>query len=63
MTEIGAGMAKGTIVNIPFSGAVMGNPEYLLAWRLLVEPLLNEFQPDIIMVSVFLFRFRQIRIN
>jgi histone deacetylase 4/5 len=51
VTEIGAASARGSMVNVPFSGGAMGNAEYLLAWRLVVEPVLAEFAPDLIVVS------------
>ncbi|EGT57967.1 hypothetical protein CAEBREN_13830 [Caenorhabditis brenneri] len=51
VTEIGNGVAKGFNVNIPFSGGVMKDPEYLAAWRTVVEPILASFCPDIILVS------------
>lgn len=41
----------GFTINIPFSGDVMGDAEYLAAWRVLVLPLLDSFKPDIILVS------------
>uniref|UniRef100_A0A914ICJ4 histone deacetylase n=1 Tax=Globodera rostochiensis TaxID=31243 RepID=A0A914ICJ4_GLORO len=51
VTEVGIGEGKGTTVNIPFSGDVMGDAEYLAAWRVLVLPLLDTFKPDFILVS------------
>jgi histone deacetylase 4/5 len=38
-------------VNVPFSGDVMGDSEYLAAWRVIVAPVLDQFQPDFIIVS------------
>uniref|UniRef100_A0A1I7TZ95 histone deacetylase n=2 Tax=Caenorhabditis tropicalis TaxID=1561998 RepID=A0A1I7TZ95_9PELO len=51
VTEIGKNNGKGFTVNIPFSGDVMRDPEYLAAWRTVVEPVLGSFCPDIILVS------------
>lgn len=38
-------------MNIPFSGEPMSDPDYLAAWRVVVMPVLDCFQPDFIMVS------------
>ncbi|UMM39058.1 hypothetical protein L5515_016265 [Caenorhabditis briggsae] len=51
VTEIGKGAGKGFSVNIPFSGGVMKDAEYLAAWRTVVEPVLASFCPDFILVS------------
>ncbi|KAI1724185.1 histone deacetylase domain-containing protein [Ditylenchus destructor] len=51
VTEVGTGEGKGFTVNIPFSGDIMGDAEYLAAWRVLVVPLLDSFKPDFIIVS------------
>uniref|UniRef100_A0A8R1HHD2 histone deacetylase n=1 Tax=Caenorhabditis japonica TaxID=281687 RepID=A0A8R1HHD2_CAEJA len=51
VTEIGKDNGKGFTVNIPFSGDVMRDAEYLAAWRTLVEPVLASFQPNFILVS------------
>uniref|UniRef100_A0A914N924 histone deacetylase n=1 Tax=Meloidogyne incognita TaxID=6306 RepID=A0A914N924_MELIC len=51
VTEIGIGAGKGTTVNIPFSGDIMGDAEYLAAWRVLVLPLLDAFKPEFVLVS------------
>lgn len=51
VTEVGAGEGKGFTVNIPFSGGIMGDAEYLAAWRVLVLPLLDAFKPSFIIVS------------
>lgn len=34
-----------------FSGGVMGDAEYLAAWRVVVLPVLQSFRPDFIVVS------------
>lgn len=51
VTEVGVGEGKGTTINIPFSGAIMGDAEYLAAWRVIVLPLLDAYKPDFILVS------------
>ncbi|EFO97404.1 CRE-HDA-4 protein [Caenorhabditis remanei] len=51
VVEIGKNNGKGFTVNIPFSGDVMKDPEYLAAWRTVVEPILSSFCPDFILVS------------
>lgn len=51
VTEVGVGVGKGFTVNIPFSGDLMGDAEYLAAWRCVVAPVLDEFMPDFILVS------------
>uniref|UniRef100_A0A7E4UZZ3 histone deacetylase n=1 Tax=Panagrellus redivivus TaxID=6233 RepID=A0A7E4UZZ3_PANRE len=51
VTETGKDAGKGYTVNVAFSGGVMGDTEYLAAWRTLVLPLLDSFQPDFIFVS------------
>ncbi|KAL3114605.1 hypothetical protein niasHT_014412 [Heterodera trifolii] len=51
VTEVGIGEGKGTTVNIPFSGDVMGDAEYLAAWRVIVLPILDAYKPDLVLVS------------
>ncbi|KJH42197.1 histone deacetylase family protein [Dictyocaulus viviparus] len=51
VTEIGRGAGKGFSVNVPFSGGVMGDADYLAAWRVIVQPVLKQFQPTFILVS------------
>jgi acetoin utilization deacetylase AcuC-like enzyme len=51
VTEVGVNEGKGFTVNIPFSGDIMGDAEYLAAWRVLVLPLLEAFKTDFILVS------------
>jgi len=41
VTEIGIGAGKGTTVNIPFSGDIMGDAEYLLV--ILNDSRINNF--------------------
>jgi acetoin utilization deacetylase AcuC-like enzyme len=51
VTEVGQGAGKGFTLNIPFSGDTMGDAEYLAAWRVVVAPVLQEFDADFILVS------------
>ncbi|KAL3989896.1 Histone deacetylase domain family protein [Acanthocheilonema viteae] len=51
VTEIGVGSGKGYTVNIPFSGEMMDDADYLAAWRVIVAPILNQFKPTFIIVS------------
>ncbi|EJD76727.1 histone deacetylase 4 [Loa loa] len=51
VTEVGVGSGKGYTVNIPFSGEMMDDADYLAAWRVIVAPILNEFKPTFIIVS------------
>jgi len=41
----------GFSVNVAWSGEMMGDAEYLAAWRCIVEPVLDQFKPDAIVVS------------
>lgn len=51
ITEVGQGPGAGYSVNIAWSDAVMGDPEYLAAWRTVVMPILTKFDPEFILVS------------
>ncbi|KAE9548766.1 hypothetical protein FO519_008020 [Halicephalobus sp. NKZ332] len=51
VTDTGKEEGKGFSVNIPFSGDIMGDTEYLAAWRIVVLPLLDAFKPEFIFVS------------
>ncbi|MCP9257356.1 Histone deacetylase 4 [Dirofilaria immitis] len=51
VTEVGVGSGKGYTVNIPFSGEMMDDADYLAAWRVIVAPILNQFKPTFIIVS------------
>lgn len=45
ISETGTGAAEGFNINIAWDGGPsMGDPEYLAAWRCVVEPVLKEFQ-------------------
>uniref|UniRef100_A0A4W4HJR1 Histone deacetylase n=1 Tax=Electrophorus electricus TaxID=8005 RepID=A0A4W4HJR1_ELEEL len=52
--EVGSGPGVGFNVNIAFTGGLdppMGDAEYLSAFRMLVMPIANEFNPDVVLVS------------
>ncbi|CAI5456281.1 unnamed protein product [Caenorhabditis angaria] len=51
VTEVGREAGKGFTVNVPFSGDIMRDADYLAAWRAIVEPVLESFQPTFILVS------------
>ncbi|GMT31558.1 hypothetical protein PFISCL1PPCAC_22855, partial [Pristionchus fissidentatus] len=51
VTDAGKGEGKGYSLNVAFSGGVMGDAEYLAAWRVVVQPVLQSFRPDFILVS------------
>ncbi len=40
---------------MPFSNEMMGDAEYLAAWRVVIDPILTEYAPDIILGIVPLF--------
>lgn len=49
--DIGAGEGRGFTVNIPFMAAC-GDASYLAAYDALVEPILEQFRPDVVLVSL-----------
>lgn len=50
--EIGGGLGAGFTINIAWpSGIVMGDAEYLAAFRRIILPVAREFQPEMILVS------------
>uniref|UniRef100_A0A0R3RX49 histone deacetylase n=1 Tax=Elaeophora elaphi TaxID=1147741 RepID=A0A0R3RX49_9BILA len=51
LIKVGVGPGKGYTVNIPFSGEMMDDADYLAAWRVIVAPILNHFKPTFIIVS------------
>ncbi|VDK34588.1 unnamed protein product [Gongylonema pulchrum] len=51
VTEVGVGAGRGYTVNVPFSGEMMDDADYLAAWRVIVIPVLNHFKPTFIIVS------------
>ncbi|XP_060052109.1 histone deacetylase 9 isoform X5 [Erinaceus europaeus] len=52
--EVGTGLGEGYNINIAWTGGLdppMGDIEYLEAFRTVVTPVANEFDPDIVLVS------------
>jgi acetoin utilization deacetylase AcuC-like enzyme len=49
--KIGEGEGKGYTINIPLNMKGMGDEEYLIAFKQVVVPVAEQFQPDIIVVS------------
>uniref|UniRef100_A0A452IAW1 Histone deacetylase domain-containing protein n=1 Tax=Gopherus agassizii TaxID=38772 RepID=A0A452IAW1_9SAUR len=52
--EVGRGLGKGYNVNIAWTGGLdppMGDVEYLTAFRTVIMPIANEFDPDVVLVS------------
>lgn len=47
----GTGKGEGFSVNVPWNDIGMGDHEYLLCWKHILLPIINEFQPDLILVS------------
>lgn len=51
-TECGRENARGTNVNIPWTGKTpIGNAEYLAAFERVVMPIAHEFEPELVLVS------------
>jgi len=48
--EVGRGEGRGTTVNVPFD-ARAGDDAYLLFFRELIDPVISNFDPDVILVS------------
>ena len=48
--EIGAGAGRGFTVNLPFE-AGSTDADYALAYGVIVEPLLDQFRPELVLVS------------
>ncbi len=51
VTEVGLAAGRGFTVNVPWSGGTMGDQEYLAAWRVILEPILTQFNPEFPIVS------------
>ncbi|XP_017324157.1 histone deacetylase 6 isoform X1 [Ictalurus punctatus] len=49
--KVGRGKGTGYNVNIPWSRAKMGDPEYLAAFHHVVMPIAREFAPELVLVS------------
>ena len=51
LKELGAGAGLGFTWNIAWSGDIMGDAEYLAAFRSIVMPVAREFDPSIVLVA------------
>ena len=49
--EVGHGNGKGTTVNIPWECTGLNDADYLAAFDLIIEPIVRQFSPDIVIVS------------
>src|SRR5207245_11644020 len=49
--DVGTGEGRGFTVNIPFS-AGCGDTSYLAAYERVVEPIVEQFRPDVVLVSL-----------
>uniref|UniRef100_A0A8R1IFD2 Histone deacetylase n=1 Tax=Caenorhabditis japonica TaxID=281687 RepID=A0A8R1IFD2_CAEJA len=49
--DTGEGAGEGTSVNVPFSGAPMGDSEYQMAFQRVILPVANQFNPDLVLIS------------
>ncbi|KRY35918.1 Histone deacetylase 4 [Trichinella spiralis] len=51
LTEVGSGAGAGFTVNIAWSGGSMGDADYLAAFAHVVLPILDQFEPDFVLVA------------
>lgn len=49
--NVGYGKGKGFNINVPFDVLGMGNDEYAYVCEKLLFPVIEEFQPDLILIS------------
>lgn len=49
--QVGSGKAKGLNLNIGWTNGGMGNTEYAAAFSELVLPLINDYKPDLLLIS------------
>jgi acetoin utilization deacetylase AcuC-like enzyme len=49
--NVGGPHAKGKTVNLPWSSSGMGDEEYLAAMQTLILPIIQEFQPTLLLIS------------
>lgn len=49
--QVGEGEGKGLNVNIPWPVGGVGDADYIYAFRKVVMPICNEFQPDLVIIS------------
>ncbi|KRX92215.1 Histone deacetylase 4 [Trichinella pseudospiralis] len=51
LSEVGSGPGAGFTVNVAWSGGSMGDADYLAAFAHVVLPILDQFQPDFVLVA------------
>jgi acetoin utilization deacetylase AcuC-like enzyme len=49
--QVGSGAGVGKTINVPLRGMRFGDWEYIKAFQLLLLPVLDQFQPDLIVIS------------
>lgn len=49
--QVGEGLGEGRNVNIPWPVGGVGDADYIYAFRKVVMPICNEFQPDLVIIS------------
>jgi histone deacetylase 6 len=49
--QVGEGAGEGTNINIPWPIGGVGDADYMYAFRKVVMPVCNEFQPDLVIIS------------
>uniref|UniRef100_A0A1I7T3W5 histone deacetylase n=1 Tax=Caenorhabditis tropicalis TaxID=1561998 RepID=A0A1I7T3W5_9PELO len=49
--DVGEGDGEGMSVNIPFSGASMGDSEYQMAFQRVILPIAYQFNPELVLIS------------
>ncbi|ULT94366.1 hypothetical protein L3Y34_003679 [Caenorhabditis briggsae] len=49
--DVGESAGEGTSVNVPFSGAPMGDLEYQMAFQRVIMPIAYQFNPDLVIIS------------
>ena len=49
--QVGEGLGEGKNVNIPWPVGGVGDADYIYAFRKVVMPICNEFQPDLVIIS------------
>lgn len=49
--EVGEGTGKGFNVNVPWSETKMGDADYMAAFELILEPIISEFDPQLVIIS------------
>lgn len=50
-SEVGSGPGLGFNVNVPWGSRGMGDADYLAAFDLVLEPIITQFDPQLVLVS------------